>query len=529
MKKTKLITTLITLMAAFSLVMAGCKNDDDDDKNSGSGSAPYSEVSDSQLEIDGAAFNVLRGLCSLPTDATNSEEEAGDGIEDLPSNWQSFSYELDQALVADPSEEGVYYISCTCADEAKEFFSSLIDDEVSEDSYSWNVSGFGSLRFEVSPTAETEGTKLFATIEVSIGILPQIQTIKFVPHTALPTGTNKFSGAPYYHVGDIIKRNKDNTLWMCVRPSSGPAKKDYSYWICLNPSETLIKTERKTISNNGNKQYFYAKKLMSEKIAKATIHTLHMLTIGGWTGSGNGKDAMQQLYDKGIDLRRLVSTNVRKLPAYFPEEGELFSWWQLDAKINKSFYVAYGSSKKDSKRIVKGSSKNAEFNLVQPFLAGSFFFAGDSQKQQLKEDINTNLLATDTTKALKAYYSLTDSYDATYLNANSKDFSNAVVIDEVFDARNGRQTCEQDGRNIGWRNSSVYAWLYNQKQRTGYNVIISPELKLKDNSNSPARGYTEVFHNTQAPLPDYWGSLKSENTDRRINGKKVNMSKQISE
>ncbi|MBR4463918.1 MAG: hypothetical protein IKS40_04845, partial [Treponema sp.] len=82
---------------------------------------------------------------------------------------------------------------------------------------------------------------------------------------------------------------------------------------------------------------------------------------------------------------------------------------------------------------------------------------------------------------------------------------------------------------IGWRNSSVYAWLYNQKQRTGYNVIISPELKLKDNSNRPATGYTEVFHNTQAPLPDYWGSLKSENTYRIINGKKVNMSKEISE
>ncbi|MBQ3965433.1 MAG: hypothetical protein II684_01210 [Treponema sp.] len=522
MKKTKFISGIFALGLAFSLVMTGCSNDDDDNSSG-------SEASEAAMELDAAAFNLLRGLCSLPTDAINTEE-AGDGIEDLPDGWQTRTYELDQALIPAPSAEGegVYYISATCADEAKEFFSSLIADEVSENSHSWSMAGLGSLKFEVSPTAEDAGTKLFATIEVSISLLPQVQTIKFVPHTVLPSGTNKFAGTSYYSVGDIIKRNKDNTLWMCVRPSSGPAKKDYSYWICLNPSETLIKTDRKTISNNGNKQYFYAKKLMSEKIAKATIHTLHMLTIGGWTGSGNGKDAMQQLYDKGIDLRRLVSTNVKKLPTYFPEEGELFSWWQLDAKINKSFYVAYGSSKKDTKRIVKGSSKNAEFNLVQPFLAGSFFFAG-SQKQQLKEDINTNLLATDTTKALKTYYSLTDSYDATYLNANSKDFSNAVVIDEVFDARNGRQTCEQDGTNIGWRNSGVYAWLYNQKQRTGYNVIISPELKLKDNSNRPATGYTEVFHNTQAPLPDYWGSLKSENTYRRINGKTVDMSKQISE
>ena len=524
MKKTKFISSIFALGLAFSLVMAGCSNDDDDN-------ASGSEASEAAMELDAAAFNLLRGLCSLPTDAINTEE-AGDGIEDLPDGWQTRTYELDQALVPAPSAEGegVYYISATCADEAKEFFSSLIADEVSENSHSWSMAGLGSLKFEVSPTAEDAGTKLFATIEVSISLLPQVQTIKIVPHTVLPSGTNKFAGTSYYSVGDIIKRNKDNTLWMCVRPSSGPAKKDYSYWICLNPSETLIKTDRKTISNNGNKQYFYAKKLMSEKIAKATIHTLHMLTLDGWTGSGNGSAAMKQLCEQDIDLRNLVSTNIKKLPDYFNRENTICDLKFADSSDNKSFFVAYGSSKKDSKRTIKGSSKNAEFNIVQPFMQGSFHFeVTDHQYKTLYENMKTHIL--DASNNKKTYYSLTDSYDATYLQS-SNEFKNAgAASPSNYDARNGWQVCDSSAVNIGWKNNSKYSWLYNVKTSSGYgfNVIISPELKLKDNSNRPARGYTEVFHNTQAPLPDYWGSLKSGNTYRRINGKKVDMSKEISE
>ena len=523
MKKVKLTTLLVALTAAFSLVMAGCSNDDDDDKNSGS-----TEISDAKLEIESVAFNVLRGLCALSTDddATNSAEEKGNGIEDLPSNWQTASYELDQALVPVPNEDGTYYIAATCADDAKEFLSSLIGEDVSENSYGWSLSGFGSFSLTVSPDAEQEDTKLYATLEVNISLLPELHTIKFVPYSVLPEGNNKFSGTPYYHAGDIIKRNKDGSYWMCVRPSGGSAKKDYSYWICLNPSVNgVVQTVEKSYTIDGQqKKGIYAKKLMSEKVAKATIHTLHMLSLAWWKGSGNGGPTASALTFKLIEVDKLAAKYNdadNTSPGFFRSYGTV----REDSKSNQTFYVAYGSPKKDGKRTLKGNRADTSFNIVQPIMLASI--TADNETK-IREHIDTHFYGSD--KKTTTCYSLTDPYDSKYLSAHRLFFSQ-IPLSDVYDVRKYYQKCDEDATSIGWKNASP---TYNPVSDTGSggaHVIISPELKIKDHG-SAATGYTDVF--TAKDLvgeepTDYWNSLSSNNTQRYVNGKQVSMAKQISE
>ncbi|MBR4463919.1 MAG: hypothetical protein IKS40_04850 [Treponema sp.] len=521
--KRKLMATLVALSVAFSLCVTGCKNDDDSNTV---------EISDAQLELDSVAFNVLRGLCALKTDddARNSAEDKGNGIEDLPPNWQSATYELDQALVADPSQDGAYFIACSCADDAKEFFSNLTGESVTESSCSWNMTGFGSLYFELSPTAEDENTKLFATLDASIGVLPGLQSIKFVPASVLPEGNNKFSGTPFYHAGDIIMRKKDSSYWMCVRPAAGPAKKDYSYWICLNPSVAgVVQTVEKSYTINGQqKRGIYGNKLMSEKVAKATIHTLHMLSLAWWTGSGNGRQTAQAMTFKLIEPDRLAAkydSQEARSPGYFRNMDLV----QDDAKSNQTFYVAYGSPKKDGKRTLKGNRADSSFSIVQPIMLASITKDND---KKIREYIDTHFYGSD--KKTTTCYSLTDTYDEKYKNAHLTFFSQGVLT-ETYDVRKYYQKCTAEASMIGWKDVNA---AYNDKSAIGVratvggHVIISPELKIKDHGTA-ATGYTSIFSAKDlaegVSATDYWESLKAANTQRYVNGKQVNMAKQISE
>nr|MCR4821462.1 hypothetical protein [Treponema sp.] len=307
---------------------------------------------------------------------------------------------------------------------------------------------------------------------------------------------NKFKGTPYYQIGDIIMRQKDRSYWMCVRPSGGPAYKDYSYWICLNPiTDGVIKTEKKSYTANGNKYTgIFAKKLMSEKIAKATIHTLNAIC----TSWGPLKNSFDEDFIK--DRKKLsvwYDMTTEELRAGHPFD-------KAPESPAASFSVAYGSYKKDSKRKTSGSSKNSEFNIVQPIMTCNI---SSYMNSLFKEGIYQHTIVGDKTDTL---LSLTDSYDQTYFKAKFTD-KKCILIDKAYDVTDYCQ---------GYNSSGVWGWFdkctrfptkYDEEGKSytgGEHVIISPELKLKDNGSKQAeKNYKEVYHSTTAI--DYWGSYDS--------------------
>nr|MCR4822977.1 hypothetical protein [Treponema sp.] len=231
MKKTKqfLLLTGMTFALLFGITACSDDNGDDESPSSGPETTAYEY---SKEDRENAAFNLLRGLCNLPTLATNSDEDEGNGVEDLPENWETATYSLDSSLVADQANEKTYFYASSGVADAKEFVSSLLGGEEISDQSQFTTE-LGSLKFSVAENASNSDAKLYATLELNISLLPELETIKFVPSAEVPYAENKFKGTPYYQIGDIIMRQKDRSYWMCVRPSGGPAYKDYSYWICL--------------------------------------------------------------------------------------------------------------------------------------------------------------------------------------------------------------------------------------------------------------------------------------------------------
>ena len=66
MKRTKFLAAIaaLGLAATLSIGFASCKNNDDDDNSSGN----TATKSTAEIELEDAAFNILRSLCLLPTD-----------------------------------------------------------------------------------------------------------------------------------------------------------------------------------------------------------------------------------------------------------------------------------------------------------------------------------------------------------------------------------------------------------------------------------------------------------------------------
>jgi len=532
MKTTKLILALIAFSLSFSLVLTGCKNDDDDKK---------SEISDADLEREAAAFNVFRGLLSLTTDddATNSADEKGNGIEQLPSNWRTATFDnLDQSLIPVEGSAGVYKIGCETLDMAREFVSSLTDEEFDSDTYSWSLPGFGSVFFSTI----SGDVSCFATLDVSIPQIPSLSQIKFVPSGTITDAENKFSGKSYYSAGDIIRRKKDNSIWFCVRPSSGEYKKDYSYWICLNPDTPgILKGEVKTAKNvkDQNVQWKFAKNLVSLKIAKAAIHTLNSLAYG-WldhtavTDAGsNQKASNYKNADTVYAALKNAGYDIRKLAADTTEAN--FTTAPSHSKMN-SFFMAYGSAKTDGKRST-GNNGNARNKLVQPIIICRVKSANESNTRKLSEFMFTHV--TTIHNKTETMLSLTDSHDDKYIESfKNKDANKYYNIDEVKQsefhgvAYTPELYLHTKGSDLGFNRQGAY--LPKDSDGTeGLNVIVTPELKIKDHGTA-ATGYTEVYRqrtgsgneiNSDSAF-DYWASLTRESTLRNINGKNVVIDKE---
>lgn len=569
MKKTKKIfeTLSVFLMSAALFSFAACDNG----SNATSGEDTEDTGTSTFESADDAAYSVLRELADLTEFDENKavDEETGEvsGIEILPSDWNARKFKCDQGFELDDENPKVRYIAANGLDDAVEFFSSMIGEVLSSDSigdsYSWSYPDFGSLVFK-----PVKGdVDLFATIDIQIAVLDVTQ-IKFVSSTYIQTHApeNSYSGIPYYFAGDIVRRKKDGTLWMCVRPAGGPLKKDKSYWICLDPfkdgtEKTIFEEKKESVTvyygnadddpstwEKKKKEWIYAKNLMSLKVAKAAYHTFAYI---------NTVDSCDTKYFMGtscnIDIDGLNRNS-------YSENGPVKTGDKAGDYSTGGFIFAYGkpvtdSTRKASTKANPNTGKSSDTNLVQPILTGEFKEENGKYIEDIRLHYGPSQVVAELAQKNKIpLLSVTDPYDETFEKFHlgwvpsygdlmdityylTKDKETMVKFDEtkwVYDYKNFLHTYENNKLQYVYPTKTYALW---QPINSRYHVIFSPELVINDNAGKgenikkPNSGFEDVYTQyrwaSQEKMFDYWESLNE--TTRKIDDKEVSWEKENKE
>ncbi|MCR4822019.1 MAG: hypothetical protein K5873_03995 [Treponema sp.] len=420
MKIKKFIGAALAFTTSLALIFMGCSNDDDSSSTAGSSDLDVlEEYADPQFELEAVADSILRGLCKLPTDYSDSDEEEDNGIEYLPDNWQSSSFECDQGMISNIEKEPatLRYMPLLSLEDAREFFSSLIGEPIYDDKYTWSYQGFGSLEFSVKSTDEDADE--YAVLYVASPYISNLTELHFVSptkYTAMGYENKLEDDKVYYSAGDVVRREKDYTYWICIRPAGGPAAKNDSQWICLNPS-SIIKTKEKNYDCNqhdtdASHTWTIPKAgLISERMAYAAAHTFSSLSLA-WLEKIEGFKTAPGVFS---DLKK-KNYNIRQLGAKttdVSEEGIAKIFTQKTGPDTKNpeptFYFAYGNAKIDGfRKITNTKAKNANHKLVQPILQCKV----SVNDGNLQENMWTHIMKGKTKKSI---LSLTDSYDSFYL------------------------------------------------------------------------------------------------------------------
>ena len=593
MKKTRYLSFLVSLLLASALIFSGCSNDDDE-KSADTKSQPDSEQTDETKQtavfdsVEDAAFTVLRSLTDLTQydeNAVDDTDESGtttySGIETLPDNWSNLTFACDQGFVLDETQPKVRSLPVNGFGDALEFFSGVIGEAISEEiltngTYSWSYSGLGSLTFK---KASGSDDNLYATLDVNIPVISNLTQLSFVS-TESPglTNANSYKGLSYYHAGDVIRRNKDHTYWICVRPSGGPYKKDKSYWISLdafdnkstgkNAGKTTIKSDETKVEvyydvNQDNKSYsyelfkqtwVYAKNLMSLKTAKAAFHTFSAIVdsnVQGLEGYENADKICKALKDDhGIDLLGLHP--------WADDSGQIVSEGR-DVAIPAYFQFAYGTPKNESNRGIKLDRPNPSFwgydakvfktagqvKKVQPFMTAS----GTVANGKFVEAIVTKVVrdVENSSSSDKPFLlSLTDSFDTAFFRLVS---SVALPFDRVegstgaekarnylYDFKNYLHVLDlPGGSKEGPLRFAKNSWAARYlPQYLDTHVIVSPELVITDNKGNEKTGirpvgteYSDIYLQETDCCFDYWTTF--DNCERSVDGKKVDWAKENKE
>lgn len=531
MKRTKFFAGAVALIFAMSLGFVSCSDSDDGGSN---------VMADENLET--VAYNVLRSLCVLDGDS--------DGIEELPANWQSADYEIDEGYILDEKNPTVRYVPAYSSDDAYELFADIVGEYEQSESCAWYYEGIGKITLKVT-SDETDGA--FAVMDFDVELLPNLSQLRFVPAEVIEASEaeNSFSGIPYYSAGDIIQRTSDDTYWICVRPAGGPLRKDKSYWICLNPlntsgKNTLVKTTTENVSYTAtytykaadgsyknaiekkSEKWTFAKNLMSLKTAKAAHHTFNLIA-NPWTWANKSNQKGEELYkslcNAKFDLRNLM--NYKNLAARNggdeimdddEENGQALAEEEADYDSyipNGSFCFAYGSVTKDSKRITSGSRKNAGTKYIQPFL---FCTSKMESEQAAYYCISEQIFTMD---EFGDSYSATNSFDGDFVSAQDT----LSWQEGPYNIENFLHTVYADGV-LGFSNESA---AYNKKDSLyAYHIFFSPELCIKDNKGKTAAerpvgiAYKDIY---RSGMPEWWWA-SLETSVRHVDGVAVNWNKE---
>ena len=133
--------------------------------------------------------------------AANSVYRALALIDELPDNWERATYVPAEGVPVDEANTDVRNVISTGADQAKNYFLSIVPDE-GLNGDTWSHEGVGSLTYRA-----VKEENCYAVIDVNLLQMPGLKQLRFVPESVV--GENKWQGTPYYGVGDVVKDKKE--------------------------------------------------------------------------------------------------------------------------------------------------------------------------------------------------------------------------------------------------------------------------------------------------------------------------------
>lgn len=189
------------------------------------GSTTFTACSDDEHEAGGPGIADVEVIEDTYATACNVYGMLAEESE-LPANWASQQYKPTVGHVLNEATPYVRsYVTFDLSD-ARTFFAALtsqLEADVHDDA-TWSDPALGSLSFHAVRQPDC-----IATIDVDLKQMPELTQIRFVPLASL--GINAGSKPePYYSFGDIVKRDKDGTMWFCIRPANEALGKKKSYW-----------------------------------------------------------------------------------------------------------------------------------------------------------------------------------------------------------------------------------------------------------------------------------------------------------
>ena len=433
--------------------------------------------------------------------AANSVYRALALIDELPDNWESATYTPAEGVPVDEANTDVRNVISTGADQAKNYFLSIVPDE-GLNGDTWSHEGVGSLTYRA-----VKEENCYAVIDVNLLQMPGLKQLRFVPESVV--GENKWQGTPYYGVGDVVK-DKKGIYWICVRPSGGPLAKDNAYFVSFDKS--LIKTmEQKQdiyeVSGTGEGvkvgktkiayenavqfegykgKWVYAKNLVEERIALAAAHVFASFADAAYLMDAKVIEADKFFY-KGQYLKEFFDPSLLSANG----DGE-----------RKAFFVAYGSYKSASK-------KNTQVKYIQPLL--TFVLSKDTEDQTgIYEECSLQ-------KVTKAWYSLKDgsaTENLLSLTDSHDTFTNAYYLDNQelcnyvpFSIMNYTLTYSPSDNPQFSRMTDDESLMFMPNVYRQNIPLVMTQMSLKDHGK-PASGYELVHLELDSrDQPDYWASI----------------------
>jgi len=207
---------LIALLAGCNFAFTSC-SDDDDNTDEIDTEAEFSEEAM-------AAYCALNELCD---------------IDELPSNWQTYTAEPTYGYTVDASNPYVRTVYIDDIMEAEDCFRSL--GGTIEHGQANATFTAGSISYVYTAYNQSD---LFATIDCNVPQVPDLTQIRFVPSDAQE---DNFSWAKdmnqddiYYSLGDVIQYK--NAFWVCVRPAIYGLKHK-TYWVTICATNNVAESD----------------------------------------------------------------------------------------------------------------------------------------------------------------------------------------------------------------------------------------------------------------------------------------------
>ena len=252
MKKYAFLPAALLLLGSYTLT--ACSDDDD------TAAIPDTELTDTESATAHQLSRVLSMLCE-------------DG--ELSTGWATRQVQPTVGEALNSATPFVRSMAVANEAEARDYFNALAgymtDDECTQTT--WQCDGIGTLAYHALNESDC-----FATIDVNIKQVPELETIRLVPVSAL--GENASDFEPYYSFGDVLRNTADSTIWVCGRPACAWAGKKKTYWSSFSLPEKHIKA----VTKYANPCYFHKSSeahLDKVKDFGSFFHLMHLVE-GGW-------------------------------------------------------------------------------------------------------------------------------------------------------------------------------------------------------------------------------------------------------